>query len=215
MRLVLTGDEIGLIQEALYTKIQDLKDFQINDDKKRNIWIWGFIRQVGYISRDFRKRDKREMILEKYIGKKIKLYFENEWQPHHFSSCTFERNLLGVDEQGVLISNDKENTVHYYPFLLRYKVILDINSDAPQVELKADTENAESSDGFESNDIKAPFLTYKTLELIRERLSQLNALAITLQIAHANIVGEQPLFQEMFDNISFIKGLIPVINRQD
>lgn len=38
MLIDLTDDEIGLIQEALYTKIQELKDFQINDDDKKEIF---------------------------------------------------------------------------------------------------------------------------------------------------------------------------------
>lgn len=152
------------------------------------------------------------MILEKYIGKKVKLYFEDEWQPHHFSSSTIECNLLGADEQGVLIGDDKGKIKKYFPFLLRYQVIVDINSDVHKVELKADTEKAESSN-FESNDIDTMsndilVPSAQTLKRIFESLSQLKALAMTLQIAHADIRNEQPLFQEMLDNISNIRKVM-------
>ena len=156
------------------------------------------------------------MILEKYIGKKIKLYFEDEWQPHHFSSCTYECNLLGVDEQGVLISDDKGKTVNYYPFLLRYKVILDINSDVPQVDLKADSEKAESSNDFEGNDLdtkpKSSFeLSSQTLKHILESLSNIKTSIITYQITFSNTnnKAEQDLLKEMLDNIYDIQHCFP------
>lgn len=37
MTVDLSGDEIGLIQEAIYTKLQKLKEFQITDEDRKEI----------------------------------------------------------------------------------------------------------------------------------------------------------------------------------
>ena len=37
MTVDLTGDEIGLIQEAIYTKLQKLKEFQIADEDRKEV----------------------------------------------------------------------------------------------------------------------------------------------------------------------------------
>lgn len=40
MTVDLSGDEIGLIQEAIYTKIQKLKEFQITNEDRKEIMAY-------------------------------------------------------------------------------------------------------------------------------------------------------------------------------